>query len=335
MDWHDKAVELHTIGNEQGEKLGYKRIGKELGISPKTVESFLQRYKKKNVIYEDKKEYEETDVDYLFQKVIELQEAENKIDTKQVKANIRIPDNKPIAVAWWADWHLGAKGTDYRQFEEDREKIINTDGLYFIGGGDYKDNYISGTHTGGNFEQIVRPGLQDIFVKRQMELVADKCLALVRGCHDSWDKKQGDKDFLEAMCEVSNSVNMWHGGEITIKLGSENYLWRVRHKYTGKSNINFENSMRRLIETQGPCDVAAEAHLHNEYSMYRHICGAYRVLMRSGSYKVWDEHGQQLAGYKGKVGIPVVIMYPDKHHMVNFDNLEDAIIQLKALRSKY
>jgi hypothetical protein len=55
-------------------------------------------------------------------------------------------------------------------------------------------------------------------------------------------------------------------------------------------------------------------------------------MLRSGSYKIWDEHGQQLAGYKGKVGIPVVVMYPDRHHMINFDNLEDAIVHLKAVR---
>lgn len=46
MDWHKRAIELHTVGNEQGEKFGYKRIGKELGISHKTVESYLLRLKK-------------------------------------------------------------------------------------------------------------------------------------------------------------------------------------------------------------------------------------------------------------------------------------------------
>lgn len=40
MDWHDKALELHKAG------LGYKRIGKELGISNKTIESHIQRHKR-------------------------------------------------------------------------------------------------------------------------------------------------------------------------------------------------------------------------------------------------------------------------------------------------
>jgi DNA-binding transcriptional regulator WhiA len=701
MSWFDKAKEMYIPG-----EFGYRQIAKALNKSVKTVESRFLREKKKGIIFEDKREFAPEDIDYYFEKMLELQEAQDKLDTKQVKASIRIDDNKPIAVAYWSDWHIGSKGVDYKAFQHDLELIRDTEGLYFIGGGDYKDNYISGTHTGGNFEQIIQPGMQDIVVQRQMEKVAEKCLALVRGCflagtpitmadgtrkpieaitegdevitnignirkvnkkfinfyngemvrfetmgnigsvtatrdhkvlcirkedikckardrickpfsinknwctnrsckgiygnnsliewieigdlqvgdfllmpkaknryssipdelmyvyglflaegsflnngahkdgidftfsieemnyakkvrdvikkyfgkeasvtirgekniitvriysrelantfyemcgeyshskkaneilvnshnslflvagmldgdghqrrgkkkdatittisedlayqlrhimnahgipctlrqqirknreyndyqinirasrleklerishkarsyqykhepeyifnigdyiatpiktmeifnycgethdfevdtdhsylvngicahncHDSWDKKQGDKDFLATLCEITNSVNMWHGGEITLKLGDQNYLWRVRHKYPGQSKINFENAMRRLIETQGPCDVAAEAHLHNEYSMHRHINGRYTILLRGGSYKIWDEHAQQMAGYKGKEGVPVVIMYADKHHIVNFNTLEDAIIHLKALRN--
>jgi hypothetical protein len=326
-DWFEQAKKDY-IPNV----FGYKQIAKKYGISVKTVEARFLRAKKKGIIFEDKKGYTEIDIDNYFEKMIELQEAQNKLDTKQVKASIRIDDNKPIAVAYWCDWHIGGKGTDYKAFQQDLESIRDTEGLYFIGGGDYKDNYISGTHIGGNFEQIIQPGMQDIIVIRQMEKVAEKCLALVRGCHDSWDKKQGDKDFIETLCEITNSVNLWHGGEITIKLGEQNYIWRVRHKYPGQSKINFENAMRRLIETQGPCDVAAEAHLHNEYSMHRHINGRYTILLRGGSYKVWDEHAQQMAGHKGKEGVPAVIMYADKHHIVNFNTLGDAIVHLKALR---
>lgn len=327
-NWYITAQQLKAEGKTLSE------IANILNMSYKTVESRFYRDKKKNnIVYEDKKTYDETDVDFYFDKMMELQEAEQKLDTKQVKASIRIDDNKPIAVAYWSDWHLGGKGTDYKAFQQDLNMIRDTEGLYFIGGGDYKDNYISGTHVGGNFEQIVQPGMQDMIVQRQMQKLADKTIALVRGCHDSWDKKQGDKDFLTTLCDITNSINLWHGGEITLKLEEQEYIWRVRHKYPNQSKINFENSMRRLIETQGPCDVAAEAHLHNEYSMTRHINGRYSILLRGGSYKIWDEHGQQLAGYKGKEGIPVVIMYPNKHHALNFDTLEDAILHLKALRS--
>jgi hypothetical protein len=49
MDWFDKAKELHQQG------LGYKRIGKQLNMSPKTVESRFLREKAKGNIIEPNK----------------------------------------------------------------------------------------------------------------------------------------------------------------------------------------------------------------------------------------------------------------------------------------
>jgi DNA-binding NarL/FixJ family response regulator len=36
----DRAIELHLNG------LGYRKIGLELGVSPKTIESHIQKYKR-------------------------------------------------------------------------------------------------------------------------------------------------------------------------------------------------------------------------------------------------------------------------------------------------
>jgi hypothetical protein len=44
----DRAIELHTMG------LGYKKIGQELSISPKTIESHIVRYKRSQGISEQK-----------------------------------------------------------------------------------------------------------------------------------------------------------------------------------------------------------------------------------------------------------------------------------------
>lgn len=331
MTWQEQALQLKNKGMELREIMQTLNIDMQYKAFQKAL--WRAEHKTKgNVTYEDRKEYDESDVDNLINQMIYFQQALEKVNTKQVKTSIRIEDTKPIGIAYWGDWHIGAIGVDYKRFKEDLNLIQETDGLYFIGAGDYKDNYISGTHVGGNFEQILQPGMQDLMVKHFMTQVKDKCLALVRGCHDSWDKKQGDKDFLTTLCEITESVNLWHGGEINIKIGEESYLWRCRHKYKNQSSINYENAMRNLIIEQGPCDIAAEAHLHNAYTMQRHLCGANRVLLRTGSYKVWDEHGQQLAGYKGKIGVPVVILFPDRHQMIDCKTLDSAVSILNSLR---
>jgi len=86
------------------------------------------------------------------------------------------------------------------------------------------------------------------------------------------------------------------------------------------------------MEVQGPCDVAAEAHLHNGYTLKRHLMGEYRIMLRCGTYKIWDEFGQKIAGYKGKPAVPVIIMFPDRHTMIDELFLDDAIQILEGLR---
>lgn len=327
-DYDNEVLRLYE---EEG--LSYADIAQKAGLTYKQVNHGITRARKKRAIeYEDKKQYTEEDVESFIHSMIALQEAREKINTKQVKATIRINDTKPIGVVYWGDWHIGAAGVDYKLFEEDLKKIKETDGLYFIGAGDYKDNYLTGGHPGAQYEQIIQPGMQDLAVKHYMGQVSEKCLALVRGCHDDWDKKQGDKDFLETLCDITESVNLWHGGELTIKIQNEEYLWRCRHKYKYQSTLNLENAMRRIMELQGPCDVAAEAHLHNGYVMKRHIMGEYRVMLRSGSYKIWDEFGQRLAGYEGKPAVPVIIMFPERHRLIEELFLDDGIKILGELR---
>lgn len=58
------------------------------------------------------------------------------------------------------------------------------------------------------------------------------------------------------------------------------------------------------------------------------------VLFGRGAitYKVWDEHGQRIAGYKGKVAVPVTILRPDRKAVTVELFLDDAIETLRALR---
>jgi hypothetical protein len=332
LDWHKRAIEI----KKENPKLTNAELTEKLNsefdeaIGYEAVRKYMLRSKGK-ITFEDKKEFTVDDIDEYAKKVHELQKAMDKLNTKQVKATFEIDDDKPVAIAHWGDWHEGALGVNYDRLDEDTETIINTDGLYWIGMGDYKDNYLTGGHAGAQYEQIIQPGMQDLLVKRRMERTADNCIALVRGCHDDWDKKTGDKDFLTSMCEVTNAINLWHGGDLYIKFGQCDYHWKVRHKYKYESTLNLENAMRRIMEMQGPCDVAASAHLHNPYFMERHLMGEFRIMLRSGSYKIWDEFGQKLAGYKGKAGVPVIIIFPDSKRMIPL-MLEEAIPVLAALR---
>lgn len=341
MTWRERAEQLKFDEKKSWTEI-YKILPQEYpeeNLTDSKIRSELRRnprYKegcvvKNNIVYMDKKEYNEQDVDRYIATMHQLQKEYERINTKQVKATFEIDDTKPVAIALWGDWHEGGIGVDYDRLDKDTETIANTDGLYWIGLGDYKDNYLTGGHPGAQYEQIIQPGMQDMAVKRRMKKAGHNNIALIRGCHDDWDKKTGDKDFIATLCDITNSINLWHGGDLHIQFGNCEYHFKVRHKYKFESSLNPENSMRRIMEMQGPCDVAASAHLHNPYYMERHLMGEHRILCRTGSYKEWDEFSQKLAGYKGKRGIPTIIIFPDKKRMIPL-YLEDAVQVLQQLR---
>ncbi len=257
------------------------------------------------------------------------------MDDKQVIANITINEEKPVGIALTGDWHVGNCGVAYDLLERDLRIIRDTEGLYAIGAGDYKDNYISGSPKGGQFGQIFQPGMQDQVAIFYAKMIKDKILAMVRGCHDHWDQTTTDRDFISFMCKETEAVNLWHGGDLYIKVGEQKYLWKIRHKYPFKSSLNVENSMRRIMEIQGPADIATEAHYHNPYIMDRHLMGEYRIFARCGSYKIWDEYAQRLGGYKGKPGVPVIILYPYQRKIVYHRDLLTGVEILKALRKNF
>jgi hypothetical protein len=337
LDWQIRAIELKFK-----DKVSWNMIRGVLNgeypderLSYYTIRWFLRRTKEyksmQKIKYIDKKEIKPNAIEDYMDVMCKLQEAEEAIDDKQITATVQIDSDRPIGIALWGDWHMGASGTDYKRFNEDKEKIINTDGLYWVGMGDYKDNYQSFGHKGAQYEQIIQPGMQDKLVKKVIKETAENNIALIRGCHDDWDYKASNLDFISTLCEISGSINLWHGGDLFIELGGIKYHFKLRHKYPFESSLNVENSARRMMELQGVSDVAGTAHKHNPFTIQRYIAGEFRILCRSGSYKMWDEFGQKLAGYKGKSGVPVIILFPKKKKIMHM-MLEDAIGYLEYLR---
>jgi hypothetical protein len=275
------------------------------------------------------------DVTNYWDKLKQLNQSITDMDTKQTKTTIRLSGDKPIGIAHWGDWHLGAQGIAYESFERDKQDIIGTDGVFFIGMGDYKENQKPTVISSGTHEQIATTDLQDKLVVNFMSELNSKALALIRGCHDDWDMRINKYDFVEHLCsrDVADCVNLWHGGEINIELGEQSYKINARHKSKGNSDLNTTNPQRRLLDEKGIADVFAVAHLHypdlgNPRRQSRDV-----VYLRSGSYKKYDEYGQKINGYEGHEGVPLLIYFPDRHEVLPFRNLQRGLECLTYLRS--
>lgn len=292
-----------------------------------------EAYKKRGkVTFEDAKEPTPEDVDDFYETLKKLNAATLKLEKKQTQTTIHIEDDKPVGIAFWGDWHLGGKGVDYDQFDKDEELIGSTDGLYVVGMGDYKENASALVHQAATQENLVATDMQDKIVMRKFECTADKHLVTIRGCHDDWDKRNANKDFVQALCDITGAINLWHGGIINLIVNNVEYRIGARHKYKYESSLNTTNSQRNFVNNYGPCDVVAIAHKHFCEVEHTQRMGSNVIYLRSGSYKRYDEYGQKLAGYEGIHGVPVVIFYPDRRFAIPFKRLEDGVAVLQSLR---
>lgn len=341
MDWKQEAEALKfTQGKSWTETA--KIIGKKYfpGLDAQQAYEKVRRalrcsdsYKKGKVTYEDKKEPTQADVAEYYEMLKKVNAAAMKLESKQTHTSISIDDDKPIAISFWGDWHLGAKGIDYEQHDKDTELIANTEGLYWVGMGDYKDNASPLVHAGSTHESIAPTDMQDKIIEFKFKQASANNLANCRGCHDDWDKRNANKDFIQNLCDITGAVNLWHGGKIFLEVGNIEYKIAARHKYKNESSLNTTNAQRNFINDYGHCDIVCFGHKHIFETHDTQRMGEQTIYLRSGSYKRYDEFGQKLAGYVGIYGVPTVILYPDHKEMIVVKDLRRAVDILKKLRA--
>ncbi len=326
---YDEKVEILSM-EFPDEVFTYHMVRSACKRLPEYIERQLKASDKMKCV--DKKESTPQTEEELMRAVKYLKEATQANDTKQTKATYEIEDDKPICIAFWGDWHLGAAGCDYNKFEEHRDLIANTDGLYWIGMGDYRDNYLQRMPFGTD-EQTVNAEVQDFMVMKYLEDVQHNNIALIRGCHEDWSKQSAGVDLIQKMCDMTNAVHLWHGGDLFINFNGNEYHVMARHKFKYESSLNVSNATRRMLDFKGSAEVVCIAHLHNPFIMEQFYQRGYRIMMRSGSYKKEDEFGQKIGGYEGITGVPCVILYPDKKKYVGMF-LDEAVMFLNALRKE-
>ena len=49
---------------------------------------------------------------------------------------------------------------------------------------------------------------------------------------------------------------------------------------------------------------------------------------------MWDDYGQAIGGYKGEIGVPIVIFWPEYRKVLGFINFEDGLAHLRMLRGE-
>ena len=264
--------------------IGIKEIAKELERTVRSVEYEMSRTletKELNKVVspdarkkEKREELQSAAVSFLDQKIpdvkyeniwdaIERFQSElKKVNTEQSEATISIETDKWIGIAFQGDLHLGNMVTNYAQLRKDKKLIEEADNVFLVINGDYCDNYISGSHAGGQLEALFPPATQKDLAKNYIESLKDKVLALVAGCHDLWSLKIDDFDLTEYLAKHGQAVYLGSGGDLYLQMPGVTYKIKMRHKYRFNSGDNPCHTVRKMFEKEGGFDVGCISHNH-------------------------------------------------------------------------
>ena len=308
--------------NAEGKTPGYKNSSRKCQIEEAAVE-FLD------------KRLEGSGRENTWKAVLGFQKELKKVKIEQAVAHMRIKTDKWIGIAFQGDLHLGNMATNYEQLLIDKEMIQTSDNVYLVINGDYCDNYIAGSHTGGAFEALFPPAVQKDLAKDYIESVKDKVLALVAGCHDLWSLKIDDFDLTEYLSKHANAVYLGSGGDLYLQVGAVEYKIKMRHKYRFNSSDNATHTVKKLFEKEGGFDCGCISHNHiaaMEECMKEGPDGSQkRIFLRSGSYKTTDRYSSQMGFKDASNGVPIVLFNPKERKMRGFQDLREGIDYLAYL----
>lgn len=297
-----------------------------------TAEAVRKKLSRMNVTYIDRKNEKEPDMSELLETLIRAQKKLQEHDDRQTTVTVKIDDAKPIGLVFTGDWHIGGLYTDHARMIQDFQTYRDTDGLYVVGMGDYTDNYITRSHPGGMFDQVITPDVQRRLCEHMIdEYLSDRLLVLLKGNHDNWEIKETGEDFVRHLARLHDVPYLWYGGEIRLCLGSVEYLIHAHHSYKYNSSLNTTNSQRNLFANTH-ADIIALGHLHYNEVHSKSSANKDTVWMRTGSYKITDDYSQWIGAHTADPRSPMAILFPHEKKIVPFRDYRDGIDYLRMLR---
>lgn len=250
------------------------------------------------------------------------------------EVTIEINTDKPIGIAWTADWHLGMFGVDYDSFERDVDFIIDESGLYCEIGGDGYHNIIQPLKMGSGLNQVpisVQKGLYVLTLKRMIDVI----LAIRTGNHNYWTALAEGEDWDGELARRLKLVYLKHIAKIYWKVGNMIYPELSLHKGRYNSSFNLTHVCKQYQRMYCPdARIVIVEHHHvaaiEQYRYNENEC----IAIRPGTYAVYDDWAQQNGYFGAHVANPTVVMYPKEDKIVGFKDMRDAAVYLRAVRGK-
>ena len=233
---------------------------------------------------------------------IEISDLNERAGTAQNTCTVDLSTvDRPIAVMFSADWHLGALGTDYTTWYNDMQYLLDTPGLYLAGAGDYKENIRYFKSLQSILSQVFPPQIQDRILAQVAGEMAErgKLLFMTWGNHDyEWDINQTGHAEHVARFHEAGIPYLSGQGLVNLDVGAQRYTTLVLHKTRFSSYLHTLHGSKRMYETMYPARIVVSAHTHNPdfetFTRYELAAqrgedfGGTSYLIKCGTYKTND-----------------------------------------------
>ncbi|GEM_PF-1343205 len=129
----------------------------------------------------------ELDFDELHGEMARRAELRQKIENREFNTTIEIKTDRPIAVGWFADTHMGNSEVDYDRLRWEVEEIKRNPYMKVLLGGDIADSFCFNP---AQFGDIANLNEQHLYLHKMIEYMGyDKVLGAVVGNHECMDDK--------------------------------------------------------------------------------------------------------------------------------------------------
>ena len=288
----------------------YTQAASTLGVHRNTVHRYVKEWateKNDKPVLEDLPEGDFTAEEIIEMACKKFERLDRRERAKRWRT-IKMPDNKPFALAFMGDPNIDNPGCNWPLLRDHLE-LFRNDGIYCVNIGDTTDNWIG---------RLMRLYAQSSITKQQSYkliewLVLDSgvdWLIWLIGNHDAW----GDgAAILKAMVNKPRRILVedW-GAQFQLECpNKESFRIWATHNFPGSSIWNTLHGPQRAAHTKAEADVYVCGHFHN-WGLHQEESASRSFtywLARARGYKWYDDHAHVLGHEPQQEGATILAVF--------------------------